>query len=86
MTPFAPSTFPAMSRRSFLQAIAIGALAGSSFETVGRAVFGDVPDAWASPAAPTDGLLVVVTLFALFDLRTPAPGRRTSDATSEVTR
>lgn len=29
---------------------------------------------------------VVVTLFALFDLRTPAPGRRTSDATSEVTR
>lgn len=63
MTPFAPSTFPAMSRRSFLQAIAIGALAGSSFETVGRAVFGDVPDAWASPAAPTDGLLVVVTLF-----------------------
>ena len=35
--------------------------------------------AWVVSAA-------VVTLFALFDLRTPAPGRRTSDATSEVTR
>lgn len=29
---------------------------------------------------------VVVALFALFDLRTPAPGRRTPDATAEVTR
>lgn len=54
---------PSLSRRAFLQAVALGALAGSSFEAVGRSVFGEVPEAWAAPAAPTDGLLVVVTLF-----------------------
>ncbi len=52
-----------LSRRTFLQAIAAGALAGSTFGTLGEQLFGAVPDAWAAPAGPNDGLLVLVTLF-----------------------
>jgi uncharacterized protein (DUF1501 family) len=53
----------ALSRRTFLQGIAMGALAGSTFGALGERVFGDVPDAWAAPAGANDGLLVLVTLF-----------------------
>jgi uncharacterized protein (DUF1501 family) len=52
-------------RRHFLQAIGAGMFAGATAGTIGTEFFGgDIPEAWAgTPIGPTDGILVVVTLY-----------------------
>ena len=52
-------------RRHFLQAVGAGMFAGATVGTIGSEFFGgDIPEAWAgTPIGPTDGILVVVTLY-----------------------
>jgi uncharacterized protein (DUF1501 family) len=52
-----------LTRRSFLQAVGMGVLGGAALGTIGRDVLGDVPDAWAAPIGPNDGVVVVITLY-----------------------
>lgn len=52
-------------RRTFLQAVGAGVFGGAAIGTIGSEFFGgDVPEAWAgTPIGPTDGILIVVTLY-----------------------
>ena len=52
-------------RRTFLQAVGAGVFGGAAVGTIGADFFGgDIPEAWAgTPIGPTDGILIVVTLY-----------------------
>ena len=56
-------------RRRFLQAIGAGVFGGAAVGTIAGDLFGgDIPEAWAgTPIGPTDGIVVVVTLYGGYD-------------------
>ncbi|MCU1390907.1 MAG: hypothetical protein JWL72_4245, partial [Ilumatobacteraceae bacterium] len=56
-------------RRTFLQALGAGAFAGMTMGSIADEFFGgSLPEAWAgSPIGPTDGIVIVITLYGGMD-------------------
>ncbi|MBI5087481.1 MAG: DUF1501 domain-containing protein [Actinobacteria bacterium] len=52
-----------LSRRGFLQAVGMGVFGGAAVGTLGDDLLGGIPDAWAAPIGPNDGVVVVITLY-----------------------
>ncbi|MGD9999171.1 MAG: DUF1501 domain-containing protein [Ilumatobacteraceae bacterium] len=52
-----------LTRRGFLQAVGMGVLGGAAVGTLGDGLLRDLPDTWAAPIGPNDGIVVVVTFY-----------------------